>query len=141
MMTILTIVTIAFVGIGALGTLLLLRRPSQSARAGSAPALLACPACGTFNDGAAEPGRIVRCSDCGAYTLVDDSRTLVAVPQDHAADYPVFQAYLPEEPCWPAVCCVCGAAPTHAEKLSITYEAEPDFAERMTANAVVGLAS
>jgi hypothetical protein len=113
---------------------------SPSPRASRA-SLLACPACGSWITAAGAPGSVVRCQDCGAFAKLDAAQNLAVLDPSTVAPTHVYETYLPEAPRWPNACCVCCAPATRAEPMSISYEAEPDFAERMTAHAVVGLAS
>jgi hypothetical protein len=118
------------------------KKPLQldsSIKSGGQP--LACPACGSFFANAAAPGAIVRCADCGAYGEVDAQRQLRALAADFVSPNHAFHSYLPEAPKWPAACCMCGQPATRTENLKITYAGEPTFEEKITAQAVVAVAS
>lgn len=102
---------------------------------------VACPSCGSFVAAPGAAGAIVRCSECSAYNTVNADRTLAAVPADHVAQTTVFQTYLPEAPTWPIRCCLCCGEATRIEKLTLTYEADPGFDERLARSVMVGVAS
>jgi ribosomal protein L37AE/L43A len=108
------------------------------ATAGDAP--LACPACNNFFTGRSTDGAIVRCAECGAYSRVAGG-VLGPIADDFVATAHAFETFLPEAPRWPACCCVCGGAATRGDKMSITFAAEPTFEEKLTAHAVVNVAS
>lgn len=107
------------------------------------PAPIACPACGNFYapGGATGPGAIVRCTSCNVYAQLDATSTAVAIPADFIAQSHAFHTYLPEAPKWPSRCCLCSEPATKREQMQITYAAEPTAEEKLTAQAVVAVAS
>jgi len=135
----LTAVVIVLIGGGVLFFVKQPLRLHSSAKANGR--LLACSACGNFFASTGAADQIVRCTECGTYARVDPNGAPMPIAPDFVAPSHVFDTYLPEAPRWPASCCVCGGPATHSEAMSITYAAEPTFEERMTAQAVVGVAS
>lgn len=77
----------------------------------------ACPSCGAplgglstgNNDG-------VLCEKCHAFAEGKQG-TLAPTDPNRVADKPTFGALLPAQYQWPNGCCVCGAPPTHGEKV------------------------
>lgn len=102
---------------------------------------IACPACGSFVAAVGAPGAIARCTECGAYNQVNALKALEPIPPDFVAKTPTFQTYLPEAPTWPVRCCLCCGEATRIEKLTLTYEADPGFDERLARSVMVGVAS
>jgi hypothetical protein len=103
------------IGIGAVLLLLAgLFLIFMSINAGSA----ACPTCGErlswlgtkSNDG-------VLCSNCRTY-LEGSSGELWRTDENRVADKPIFCSSLPETPVFPGVCCVCGQANVHMDKIT-----------------------
>ena len=116
------------------------RQNKLAAPASTGGTALACPACSSFFTGANAEGSIVRCAECGAYSRVA-AGVLGPIADDFVATSHAFETFLPEAPRWPTCCCVCGEPATRGEKMSITFAAEPTFEEKLTASAVVGVAS
>lgn len=109
--------TFIIVGVVVAGIYVAVAKPNKK----QASSLLACTSCGSFMNVSGAPGDIARCADCGGFSQVGATNDLVAVPSDHVAERHVFEAYLPEGPHWPSVCCVCGVPATRTERMQVQY--------------------